>query len=56
MKEGIEVTLEQLLDARDQRAARQRMHISKLEVPLVCRAHTRKLLKAASFSGKAVML
>ncbi|KUO75062.1 MAG: hypothetical protein APF77_24815 [Clostridia bacterium BRH_c25] len=35
MKEGIEVTLEQLLDARDQRAARQRMHISKLEVPLV---------------------
>lgn len=35
MEEGIAVTLEQLLDAREQRAARQKMHICKLGVPLV---------------------
>lgn len=35
MEERIEVTLEQLLDAREQRAARQRMHICKFGVPLV---------------------
>lgn len=35
MTEGIEITLEQLLDAREQRAAKQKKLIEKLAVPLV---------------------
>lgn len=35
MEEHIKVTLEQLLDVREQRAARQRMCICKHGVPLI---------------------